>query len=127
MFINKAISLTFNNLEHNFGGYILSTISGIFLITSIFIFIDKFINNSIIQGILRNIARNALIILSVHYWVVICCRIFLYSIAKETYFPWLVTLIMIIVTTLAIPLFRTKLYMLISKKKITVKESFSIK
>lgn len=79
------------------------------------------------QGILKNIARNALIILSVHYWVIICCKIFLYSIAKETYFPWLVTLIMIIVTTLAIPLFRTKLYKLIGKNKISFKESLSIK
>lgn len=125
--INEAINLYINGLGNNFGGYILSTISGISLITSIFIFINKFLNNSIVQGILKNIARNALIILSVHYWVIICCRIFFYSIAKESYFPWFVTSIIIIVTTLAIPLFRNKLYMLIGKKKITVKESLSIK
>lgn len=125
--INGGISLTFNKLGNSFWGYILSTVSGIFLIISIFIFINKFINNSIMQGVLKNIARNALIVLSVHYWVIICCKIFLYSIAKETYFPWLVTLIMITITTLAIPLFRTKLYMLIGKNKISFKESLSIK
>jgi len=125
--INGIINLYINELGNNFLGYILSTISGIFLISSIFIFINKFVKDSIVQGILRNIARNALIILSVHYWVIICCKIFFYSIAKETYFPWLVTLIMIIVTTLAIPLFRTKLYKLIGKNKISFKESLSIK
>lgn len=125
--INGIINLYINELGNSFLGYILSTVSGVFLISCIFIFINKFINNSIIQGILKNIARNALIVLSVHYWVVICCKIFLYSIAKETYFPWLVTLIMITITTLAIPLFRTKLYMLIGKNKISFKESLSIK
>lgn len=125
--INGGISLNFNKLGNNFWGYILSTISGIFLISSIFIFINKLVKDSIVQGTLRNIARNALIILSVHYWVIICCRIFFSSIAKETYFPWLVTFIMIIVTTLAIPLFRTKLYKLIGKNKISFKESLSIK
>lgn len=125
--INGIINLYINELGNNFWGYILSTVSGIFLISCIFIFINKFINNSIVQGILKNIARNALIILSVHYWVITCCKIFFYSNTKEAYFPWFVTFIMIIVTTLAIPLFRNKLYMLIGKKKITVKESLSIK
>lgn len=125
--LNGAIGLMTNSLGTSLLGYILSTISGIFLIVSIFIFLNKFINESILQGILRNIARNALIILAVHYWIIKCCIIFLYSISKENYFSWLVTLIMIIVTILAIPLFRTKLYKLIGKEKITFKESLSIK
>lgn len=125
--LNGAISLMTNSLGTSLLGYILSTISGIFLIVNVFIFLNKLVNESILQGILKNIARNALIILAVHYWVIKCCIIFLYSISKENYFPWLVTLIMIIVTILAIPLFRTKLYKLIGKEKITFKESLSIK
>ena len=125
--INGIISLVANELGDKFFGYILSTISGIFLIASLFIFLNKFVSKSILQGILKNIARNALIILPVHYWAIQCSRIFLYPISKENYFPWLVTLIMIIVTIFAIPIFRTKLYKLIGKEKITFKESLSIK
>lgn len=125
--INGSINLSTNKLGDNLLGYILSTVSGIFLIVSIFIFFNKFINESILQGILKNIARNALIILAVHYWAIQCSRIFLYQISKEIYFPWLVILIIIIVTILAIPLFRTKLYKLIGKEKISFRESLSIK
>lgn len=124
---NGAISLIANELGNNFFGYLLSTICGVFFIISIFILFNKFVSKSLLQGILKNIARNALVILAVHYWTIQCCRIFLYPISKENYFPWLVTLIMIIVTILAIPLFRTKLYKLIGKEKITFKESLSIK
>lgn len=125
--INGLIDLHSNELGNSLVGYILSTISGIFLIVNIFILLNKLVNESILQGILKNIARNALIILAVHYWVIKCCKIFLYSISKENYFPWLVTLIMTIVTIFAIPLFRTKLYKLIGKEKITFKESLSVK
>lgn len=125
--MNGIINLNFNKLGNSLIGYILSTISGIFLIVSIFILLNRFVNESVLQGVLKNIARNALVILAVHYWVIKCCRIYFYSISKENYFPWLVTLIMIIVTTLAIPLFRTRLYKLLGKKKITFKESLSIK
>lgn len=124
--INGAINLFNNSLGNNIFGYALSTVSGIFLIVSTFICLNKFVSGSILQGILKNIARNALIILAVHYWAIQCCRIFLYPISQENYFPWLVTLIMTIVTALPIPLFRTKLYKLIGKEKITVKESLSI-
>lgn len=124
---NGAISLIANELGNNFFGYILSTICGVFLIISIFILLNRFVNKSILQGILRNIARNALAILAVHYWTILCCRIFFYPVSKENYFPWLGTLIMVIVTIIAIPLFRTKLYKLIGKEKITFKESLSIK
>lgn len=125
--MNGIINLNFNKLGNSLVYYILSTISGIFLIVSIFILLNRFVTKSMLQGILKNIARNALIILAVHYWVIKCCRIYFYSISKENYFPWLVTLIMIIVTILAIPIFRTKLYKLIGKEKITFKESLSIK
>lgn len=125
--MNGLIDLHSNKLGNSLVCYILSTISGIFLIVNIFILFNKLVNESILQGILKNIARNALIILAVHYWVIKCCKIFLYSILKENYFPWLATLIMTIVTIFAIPLFRTKLYKLIGKEKITFKESLSIK
>ncbi len=125
--MNGIIDLNFNKLGNSLVYYIISTISGIFLIVSIFILLNRFVNKSMLQGILKNIARNALVILAVHYWIIKCCRIYFYSISKESYFPYLITLIMIIVTILAIPLFRTKLYKLIGKEKITFKESLSIK
>lgn len=125
--LNGVIGLLNNELGNNFFGYITSTVCGILLIVSIFILFDKFVCKSVLQGILKNIARNALIVLPVHSWAIQCCRIFLYPISSEDYFPWLVTLIMIIVTTLAIPIFRTKLYKLIGKEKISFEESLSIK
>lgn len=125
--MNGIIDLNFNKLGNSLVYYIISTISGIFLIVSIFILLNRFVNKSMLQGILKNIARNALVILAVHNWIIKCCRIYFYSISKESYFPYLITLIMIIVTILAIPLFRTKLYKLIGKEKITFKESLSIK
>ena len=125
--MNGIIDLNFNKLGNSLVYYILSTISGIFLIISLFILLNRFVNKSMLQGIFKNIARNALVILAVHYWVIKCCKLYFYSISKESYFPWLVTLIMVIVTTLAIPIFRTKLYKLIGKEKISFKESLSIK
>ncbi|NBH67394.1 hypothetical protein D3Z46_13985 [Bacteroides sartorii] len=98
----------------------MNTVSGIFLIVCIFICFNKFVNGSILQGILRNIACNALVFLAVHYWTIQCYQIFFHPINQKSYFPWLVTLIMTIITVLAIPLFRTKLYKLIGKEKITV-------
>lgn len=63
--INGLIDLHSNKLGNSLVGYILSTISGIFLIVNIFILLNKLVNESILQGILKNIARNALIILAV--------------------------------------------------------------
>ncbi|MCL1624645.1 acyltransferase family protein [Bacteroides caecicola] len=125
--LNGAISLMNNEVGNNFFGYITSTVTGIFVIVSIFILFDKLVCKCVLQGILKNIARNALIVLPVHYWAIKCCGIFLHPISNEDYFPWLVTLIMIIVTALAIPLFRTRFYKLLGKEKISFKESLSIK
>lgn len=125
-FINKngAISLWSNFLGGDFLFFILSTLTGIFLIINIFILFSRSKNkiSKTIKGILRNIARNALIILAVHYWTISCCKIFIHE-HKITF-----TLLSVITTCIiAIPLFRNKLYPLIGKKKISIKESLSIK
>ncbi len=125
--INGYTALHTNTLGSNFFFYILSTVSGIFLIVSAFIAFGKIVTKSMVQGVLKNIARNALIVLAVHHWTLQCCRIFLYELTAKSYYPWLATLIMIVVTIIAIPLFRTRLYRLIGKEKISVRESLAIR
>ncbi|WP_407441289.1 acyltransferase family protein [Fibrobacter sp.] len=80
-----------------------------------------------IKGILKNISRNALIILSVHWWILLVLRIIF---ERELDRPGIVYSVFAIValgTIAAIPLFRCKLYKLIGKEKISVRESLSIK
>ncbi len=126
---NGNIILWNNSLGTNFVYFILSTITGIYLIINIFILFSKSRNkfSLIIKGILKNIARNALIILAVHYWAIRCCNIFLHTYKNEQWYSYLVLAIVISSNILAIPLFRNKLYWLIGKDKISLKESLSIK
>ena len=126
---NGGISLWNNGLGHSLFYFTLSTLTGIFLIINIFILFGKSKNklSLIIQGILRNIARNALIILAVHYWAIRCCNIFLYEYKNTSWYSYLIFAIVILTCILAIPLFRNKLYWLIGKEKISAKESLSIK
>ncbi len=125
---NGGISLWSNALGPNLLFFILSTLTGIFLIINIFILFDKSTNklSIVVKGILRNIARNALIILAVHYWTIRCCNIFLHTYKNTVWYSFLVLVIVILNCILAIPLFRNKLYWLIGKKKISIKESLSI-
>lgn len=126
---NGAISLWCNGLGSDLFNFILSTLTGIFLIINVFILFSKSTNKFILtfKGILKNIARNALIILAVHYWTIRCCNIFLHEWKNTVWFPYLILFIVILMSILAIPLFRNKLYWLIGKKKISIKESLSIK
>ena len=126
---NGGISLWSNALGPSLLFFILSTLTGIFLIINIFILFGKSTNkiSIVVKGILRNIARNALIILAVHYWAIRCCNIFLNEYKNTAGYPLFVLFIVIFTCILAIPLFRNKLYWLIGKKKISVKESLSIK
>ncbi|MCF0222144.1 MAG: hypothetical protein HUK19_07610 [Fibrobacter sp.] len=81
----------------------------------------------ILKGILRNISRNALIILSVHWWALLILRIVFKPQLDKPYIAYCTIPIVAIVVIAAIPLFRCKFYKLIAKEKITAKESLSIR
>jgi len=79
------------------------------------------------KGILRNISRNALIILAVHWWVLLVLRIIWKTEMDKPGIAYLSIPIVIAVVVGTIPLFRCQFYKLIGKEKISVRESLSIK
>lgn len=127
--INGNIHLHSNTLGTNFLFYIITTLSGISFITLTFTLINNIKHQftNYIYGILRLIANNGLIILAVHHWTYRCCRIFLHEYINEYWFSYLSLLIVTITCTISIPVFRNKLYWMIGKNKISIKESLSIK
>lgn len=81
----------------------------------------------IVKGILRNISRNALIILAVHWWVLLVLREVFKKEMDKPGIAYFAFAIVAAVTTAAIPLFRCKLHKLLGKERISVRESLSIK
>lgn len=128
---DPCFSIMNNDLGKSFITFIASSFFGITGIVSAFIFISQsnFINKCAapLLGIFRNISRNALIILAVHWWILLVLRL--------TAKPWLdkpgIAYLSIVIITaglmVAIPLFRTRLYKVIGKEPITIRESLSIK
>lgn len=113
------IDLLTNDLGSSFLSTLLYTISGIFLLITLFRYLSK--NDNIIFGIFRNISRNALIILSMHFFFVALFD----SLFHANYY--IKFLFILICTIISIPIFRCYLYKLIGKEKISIKESLSIK
>lgn len=81
----------------------------------------------IVKGILRNISRNALIILAVHWWVLLVIREVFKKEMDKPGIAYFAFAIVAAVTIAAIPLFRCKLHKLLGKERISVRESLSIK
>lgn len=71
----------------------------------------------IIKGILRNIARNSLIILAMHYWALVFYRLYISSYIPNTYQLCSAIVFIILVCIISIALFRTRLYMFIGGEK----------
>ena len=77
----------------------------------------------IIKGILRNIARNSLIILAMHYWALVFYRLYISSYIPNTYQLCSAIVFIILICIISIALFRTRLYMFIGGEK--AKQSLS--
>lgn len=123
--INGAIALYANSLGNDLYGLIISTVSGIILVVLIFILFSRVPNTSYIGGVFRNLARNALVFLAVHYWVIITCGIIFHEYNKSVNYKYTVMIAALLISFLSFPLFRNKLYRLLGKEKISVKESLS--
>ena len=110
--------------------FIASSFFGIAGLVATFMLADKLPNIApvrIIKGILRNISRNALVILAVHWWILLVLRIIF---KKEMDCPGIAYLSALIVTAgviAAIPIFRCKLYKLLGKEKVSIRESLRIR
>jgi hypothetical protein len=123
-------SIMNNDLGKSLVGFIASSIFGIAGLVSAFILADKLPNKApirIVKGILRNISRNALVILAVHWYILLVMRLLFRSEINRPGIAYLSTLIVTAGVIIAIPLFRCKLYKLLGKEKVSIRESLSIK
>jgi len=123
-------SIMNNDLGKDFRVFVASSFFGITGLVTTFVLADRLPNIApirIIKGILRNISRNALIILAVHWYILLVMRLLF----RETFNkPGIAYLSIAIVTALviaAIPLFRCKLYKLLGKKRATLSECLNIR
>lgn len=132
-FINEAspwFSIMNNDLGKSLPRFVGSSVLGIAGLVAAFQLFSKLPDLTpirVVKGILRNISRNALIILAVHWWTLLILRIVFKQELDKPGVAYLSILIVIAVVIAAIPLFRNKLYKLIGKEKISIKESLSIK
>jgi len=127
---NPWFSVMNNDLGKSFTTFFASSLFGILSLVSIFLLIDRLPSFKAIlvtKGILRNISRNGMIILAVHWWILLLLRIVLKEELDKPGIAYLSIPIVILGVILAIPLFRAKLYRLISKEKVSVRESLSIR
>ena len=124
--VNGAISLYTNSLGGKLYGLLISSLSGIFMVITFFILISRIPRTSLIGGLFRNLARNALIFLAMHYFIIITSDILFPQYSRLTSFKNIVLIAALVISFISFPLFRNKLYWLLGKKKISVKESLSL-
>ena len=119
-----------NDLGKSLPQFVASSITGIIGLIATFLLASKIPDIApirIFKGILRNISRNALVILAVHWWIVLILRLFFRPQINQPGIAYIAIPIVALGTIAAIPLFRCKLYRLLGKEKISVKESLYIK
>ncbi len=123
-------SIMNNDLGKSLPVFLASSFFGITGLVATFMFADKLPNIApfrIIKGILRNISRNALVILAVHWYTLLVMRLLFRDTFNKPGIAYLAIPVVATVVIVAIPLFRCKLYRLLGKQKISVRESLNIK
>jgi hypothetical protein len=123
-------SIMNNDLGKSLPVFLASSFFGIAGLVATFMFADKLPNIApfrIIKGILRNISRNALVILAVHWYTLLVMRLLFRDTFNKPGIAYLAIPVVATVVIGAIPLFRCKLYKLLGKQKISVRESLNIK
>lgn len=99
--------------------FFVCSISGIFGFVLLFRCLSQlnFWGYNVLKGILRNIARNSLIILAMHYWALVVYSLYLSSYIPNAYQVLVAILFVVLVCICSIALFRTKLYMFIGGER----------
>ena len=123
-------SIMNNDLGKSLPIFVASSIFGIAGLVTAFVAADKIPNIGpirLFKGILRNISRNALVILAVHWYILLVMRLLFRGAFNKPGIAYLAIPVVIAVVIGAIPLFRCKLYKLLGKQKISVLESLNIK
>lgn len=117
-------NLSHNDLGNNILTFYTGTFTGVIWMFLIFTFLNRI---GIKIGIFRFISRNALIILPLHYYVIKLINylnIIPFSHGSIYYFL-ISSIVVIIICFLGCILFRTQLYMLLGKEKISFRECFN--
>lgn len=110
--------------------FIASSFFGIAGLVTAFVAADKIPNIGpirTVKGILRNISRNALVILAVHWYILLVMRLLFRSTFNQPGIAYLSIAIVAAGVIAAIPLFRCKLYKLLGKQPASVRESLNIR
>lgn len=108
---------------------VASSFFGILGLISLLSFVSSFKGtvNQRVLGVLRNISRNGLIVLAVHFWTLMMIKTLFKPVFDQPKIAYTVFPIVVISVVVSIPLFRNKLYWLIGKEKVSVRESLSLK
>ena len=123
-------SIMNNDLGKSLPIFVASSFFGIAGLVTAFVAIDRIpgiLPLRLVKGILRNISRNALVILAVHWYTLLVMRLLFKPEINRPGIAYIAIPIIIAVVIGAIPLFRCKLYKLLGKQKISARESLNIK
>ncbi len=123
-------SIMNNDLGKSLPIFVASSFFGIAGLIGAFVLADRLPNAAPVRfakGILRNISRNALVILAVHWYTLLVMRLLFRASFNKPGIVYLAIPVVIAVVIGAIPLFRCKLYKLLGKQKISARESLNIK
>ena len=122
-------SIMNNDLGKDFRIFVASSVFGIAGLVSAFVLADKIPNIApvrIIKGILRNISRNALVILAVHWYILLVMRLLFRETFNRPGIAYASIAIVAAGVIAAIPLFRCKLYKLLGKQPASVRDALNI-
>ena len=123
-------SIMNNDLGKSLPIFVASSFFGIAGLVTAFVAADKFPNIGPIRtlkGILRNISRNALVILAVHWYILLVMRLLFRGTFNKPGIAYISIAIVATGVIAAIPLFRCKLYKLLGKQPASVRESLNIR
>jgi fucose 4-O-acetylase-like acetyltransferase len=123
-------SIMNNDLGKSLPIFIASSFFGIAGLVTAFVAADKIPNIGpirILKGILRNISRNALVILAVHWYILLVMRLLFRDTFNKPGIAYSSIAIVAAGVIAAIPLFRCKLYKLLGKQPASVRESLNIR
>ncbi len=122
-------SIMNNDLGKSLPIFVASSFFGIAGLVTAFVAADKIPNIGpirILKGILRNISRNALVILAVHWYILLVMRLLFRATFNKPGVAYISIAIVAAGVIAAIPLFRCKLYRLLGKQPASVRSALSI-
>ena len=123
-------SIMNNDLGKSLPKFVASSAFGIAGLVTAFVAMVKIPDIPLIRiakGILRNVSRNALMILAVHWYILLVMRLLCRASFNKPGIAYLSIAVVAAGVIVAIPLFRCKLYRLLGKERVSVRESLSIK